>query len=185
MVAPIKSRATTRAKSTGLTNRIDFECAVDRVSYIQVELRTLKAERDAAVQLAQQKHAEAIGELEDELKAKLALCEKFAAEHRADLLPGKAKSAETPVSQWGFRMGMPQLKTLSKWTWDKVLDAIRGAKLTNFIRTKEEVAKDAILALAQDNPAFAAEVMSKIGVRVVQDETFFVVAKVDGEKGGA
>lgn len=176
---------TTRAKSTGLATRFAFEETVDRVSFIQVELRQLKAERDARVQQAQLHHADLITELEDELKAKLALCEKFADEHRTDLLAGKAKSADTPVARWGFRTGMPQLKLLSKWTWEKVLVAIKAAGDASFIRTKEEVAKDVILSWAQENATQAAQTLPQIGVKVAQAETFYIEAKVDGEKGGA
>lgn len=188
----IKSAA--RAKSTGLANRLSFEEAVDRVSFVQVELRQLYAERDAAVQQAQLTHAATIAELEDELNAKLALCEKFAAEHRDELLPGKGKSNETPLSRWGFRTGMPQLKLLSKWSWAKVLEQLVGVGARDCIRVKEEVDKEALLKLGKDGTlTVAAEDPAKakthslavLGVRIVQDETFFIEAKVDGEKGGA
>jgi len=179
-----------RTNSTGLTNRLDFECTIDRISYIQVELRQLTAERDAAVQAAQQTHADLIAELSDELKAKAALCEKYADEHRTDLLPGKAKSAETPLSRYGFRTGMPQLKLLAKWTWEKVVEAIDSRGLDDdYIRIKREPAKDAMLAdLTAKGHLGQSTEAAQVGVRLVQDETFYIEPKVDGAepvKGGA
>lgn len=181
MVAPIQS---TRAKSTGLANRLSFEGAVDRIAEIQVSLRQLTAERDARIQAAQQHHAEEIAALEDELKGKLALCEKFAAQHRDTLLTGKAKSLETPLARWGFRTGMPKLKLLSKWTWDKVLAKLQEVGEEKFVRLKPEVDREMILATYADN-AVADTTLATYGVRVVQDESFFVEPKLDGEKGGA
>jgi phage host-nuclease inhibitor protein Gam len=108
----------TRIKATGLTNRLDFETTIDRIAYAQTELRTLEAERDHAVLVAQATHALQIEDLIAEIEAKAALCEKFAEAHRAELLPGTAKSNETPLSRYGFRKGNRTLKTLSKWTWE-------------------------------------------------------------------
>ena len=167
-----------RTNSTGLTNRLDFECTIDRISYIQVELRQLTAERDAAVQAAQQTHAEMIAELSDELKAKAALCEKFADEHRTDLLPGKAKSAETPLSRYGFRLGNPTLKTMAKKTWEQVLEMLDEGR-PDYVRLTPSVDKETILSdYAQD--LVTKEVLASFFIRVVQNEGFFIEPKVDG-----
>lgn len=172
----------TRIKSEGLANRLDFESTVDRISYVQTELRQLEAERDAAVQAAQALHAELIAELEQEQKAKLALCEKFAREHRAELLPGPAKSAETTLSRYGFRTGMPQLRTLRQWTWEKVLAAIqRRFGEGDYTRTKVELDKAAVLReLVEKGHLGTNTTPDLIGVRVAQEESFYIEPKVDG-----
>lgn len=182
------SAKSARAKSTGLDNRLEFELAVDRISYLQLEINDLANERDKAVQEAQQLHAKLIAELEDEKKAKLALCEKFAEAHRADLLTGSAKSAETPLSRWGFRTGMPQLKTLSKWTWEQVTAELEKHNFRKWLRVKKEPAKDLMLAAHQRRPERMAAVLKCVGVRVAQSECFYIEAKVDTAapvKGGA
>ena len=173
-----------RVKSTGLATKLDFEIAIDRVAYATTELRAAEAERDAAVQAAQATHAERISELQDEIKAKAALCEKFADEHRADLLPGKAKSNETPFARYGFRDGNPTLKLLNKkCSWDSVVAGLKLLGLKKFIRTFEEPDKDGIKTaqLTQDK-------MDMLGLRIAQSETFYIEPKVDGAepvKGGA
>jgi phage host-nuclease inhibitor protein Gam len=179
-----------RVKSTGLTNRLDFETTIDRIAYAQLELRQLQAERDAAVHAAQATHADLIAELETEIKAKAALCEKFADEHRADLLPGKAKSNETPLSRYGFRLGNRTVKTLSKWTWTKVLDALKEMGVKSCIRTVEEVDKEEILKggneltgdlTYRDGEGDTVLInLADLGVKIVQAESFFIEPKVDG-----
>jgi phage host-nuclease inhibitor protein Gam len=177
-------KKSTRIKSTGLDNRLDLEITVDRISYVQTELRQLEAERDAAVQDAQAMHAEVIAELQAEIKAKAALCEKFAEAHRTDLLPADKKSTETPLSRWGFRTGMPQLKLMSKWTWEKVVEAIDRRGLDEeYIRVKREPAKDAMLADLSAKGHLGEDTQpSQVGVRFFQEETFFIEPKVDGSE---
>ncbi len=172
---------TKRPKATGLTNRIDFEVTVDRCSFIDTELRRLYADRDALVQKAQNYSAAIIAELEKEQKTKLALCEKFASAHRAELLPDekKSKSAETPLSVFGFRTGTPALKLVAKMTWEKVVAMLQADRRPLWLRTKVEPAKDIMLGCANANIK-NVQVLAKYGVRVVQTESFFIEPKVDG-----
>jgi phage host-nuclease inhibitor protein Gam len=181
-----------RAKSTGIDNRLEFEIAVDRISYLQVEINDLAAERDRAVQTAQTVNAELIAELEAEKKAKLALCEKFAEEHRTDLLPAKVKSAETPLSRWGFRTGNRTVVLLNKkCSWDAAVSLFKAFKLPRFIRTVEEVDKEAVLRHANDEgklieiavaPATTVNVLADlatIGLKIKQTESFYIEPKVE------
>lgn len=172
---------TKRIKPTGLTNRIDFECTVDRCSYIETELRSIAAARAARVVIAQSYGVEEEAELKAEQKAKVTLCEKFALCHRVELLPDgkKAKSAETPLSRYGFRTGTPALKLVSKMTWEQVVVALQVSKRKLWLRTKIEAAKDVMLAAVAARPK-NSDVLLSLGVRVVQEETFFIEPKVDG-----
>lgn len=167
---------TKRIKATGLTNRIDFECTVDRCTFIQTELRQIAAARAAREVIAKSYCVEEEAALKAELKAKAVLCEKFAEEHRPELLPNekRSKSAETPLSRYGFRTGTPALKPLRKLSWEKIVENIQKLKLTQFLRSTFEVDKQALLTAQTDAP------LSEIGVRVSQEETFFIEPKVDG-----
>lgn len=70
----------------------------------------------------------------------------------------------------GYRVGQPALKTIRGVTWDKVL-AILRAHLPNYIRIKEEVDKEALLA---DRETLGDENLKTLGLRVEQAERFFV-----------
>lgn len=85
------------------------------------------------------------------------------------------KSLDLVNAVIGWRTGQPTLKTLSGWTWDRVLEKLKALNLTPYIRTKEEVNKQAILA---DRESFEPEGPRAIGVRIVQDESFFVDPKL-------
>lgn len=89
---------------------------------------------------------------------------------------GKTKSIEMLHGTMGCRIGMPTLKTLSGWTWDRVLEKLRTVPAyAVFIRTKQEVDKATILDLRED---LLDGDLRAMGVRVVQDETFFVEPKL-------
>lgn len=164
-----------RIKAESFANRISFEVAVDRCSFVEAELRRLYAERDQAVQEAQKTHADEISTLATELKAVAALCEKYAEDHRAELLPDekKSKSVQTPHSVYGFRTGMPVLKLFAKNTWEKVTDQLRAMGRHKLVRVSYETDKQALLT-AQTTVDLAA-----LGVRVVQSETFYIEPKTE------
>lgn len=168
-----------RIKAPVLLTRDEFEIIIDRIATCTTALRKQEADRDDDIQRVQAAYAREIGRLTDYIAADAALCEKYAEAHRDELLPGKAKSAETPLARYGFRTGMPQLKLKSKVTWEKVVEVLQDEKRILWLRTKVEAAKDAILAACQARPE-TAEIADRIGIRVVQDETFYIEPKVDG-----
>jgi phage host-nuclease inhibitor protein Gam len=87
---------------------------------------------------------------------------------------GDRKSIEMIHGTVGFRTGTPKLKLLSGWTWNKVLEFLVINKLTDFIRSKQDVDKELILS---NRDCLKEQTLRQIGVRVVQDETFFVEPK--------
>ncbi len=165
---------TKRIKAPSITTRIKFERLLDEIAASTVELRHCQAARNNAVQRAQTIFQSEIEAHEAAIKAKASLCEKYAKEHRDELLPGKVKSAETPLARYGFRTGMPTLKLLSKFTWEQVVQRLKHLGKRQFIRMVLEPDKQAILT------AQTTDDLSDFGVRVVQAETFFIEPKVDG-----
>ncbi len=87
---------------------------------------------------------------------------------------GKTKSIDLMHGTIGFRVGMPKLKLLSGWTWARVLDVLKAELMQIFVRTKEEVDKEGIIAQRNE---LSPETFKKMGVKVVQDEVFFVEPK--------
>ena len=78
---------------------------------------------------------------------------------------GKIKTADLPAGQVGWRMRPPRCTVRGEET---VLDALRRLGLSRFIRTKEEVNKEACL-----NEADVASAVP--GISISQGEDFFVV----------
>lgn len=84
--------------------------------------------------------------------------------NKPDLFTRK-KSLELTFGVVGYRAST-KLKTLSKWTWERVISALKTAGLTECIRVKEEADKDVLKGLAPDR-------LAAVGVRAVQEDTFF------------
>ena len=88
---------------------------------------------------------------------------------------GAARSIETVHGVVGWRTGQPALKTLPGWTFDRVLQTLKTMGVLGYIRVKEEVHKQNLLA---DREALGLEKLRELGLRVVQEETFFVEPKL-------
>ncbi|WP_438710834.1 host-nuclease inhibitor Gam family protein [Aquimarina muelleri] len=87
----------------------------------------------------------------------------------------KRKSLETAHGLIGFRTGTPKLKTLKGFTWAAVLKLLQSKKAVEFLRTKEEPAKDLLLAKREESTT--KTLMAEVGIEVVQDDTFFIDLK--------
>lgn len=88
---------------------------------------------------------------------------------------GKKKSMELLHATVGWQTGQPQLKPLKGWTFAKVLAEVRRLRWRRFLRVKVELDKERIIA----SRARLGTRAEKIGVRIVQEETFFVDPKVE------
>lgn len=89
---------------------------------------------------------------------------------------GKLKSLDLLHGVIGWRVGQPTLKTLSGWTWDRVLEKLKSAATyAGFVRVKEEVDKASILAQREN---LLPEDLRRMGVRISQEEAFFIEPKL-------
>ena len=87
------------------------------------------------------------------------------------------KSLETPQGSLGWRIGNATLKTLSGFTWDRVLERLQALpKFAGYIRQKLEVNKQAILV---DREQIPPEELRSVGVKIVQEELFFVEPNIE------
>lgn len=184
---------TKRIKAPALLNRAAFDLTVDTIARATTKLRKLEAARDDAIQKTQAAHAGAIAELEEQIALAAGLCEKYAEDHRDELLPGKAKSAETPLARYGFRLGNRTVALLNrKCSWEAAVKILKGLKFLDCVRTVEEVNKETILARtdATGQLITSAELphqqkpvqmpLATVGLKINQAETFYIEPKVDG-----
>lgn len=85
---------------------------------------------------------------------------------------------ESAHGVFGFRIGTPKLKNLKGFTWAAVTNLCKEY-LPSYIRTSEELDKQGLLA-DRDNEDVAG-MFPKIGVQVVQEESFFVEPKKESD----
>lgn len=90
----------------------------------------------------------------------------------------KKRSKETLFGKFGFRTGTPKLKLVKGFTWESVLNLLKKGQWGEYVRTKDEVNKEAILAAAEQlekqGGFFGKE---NTGIYVDQDEAFFIEVK--------
>lgn len=150
--------------------REDAETAFAEYATADARAQQMTAKMDVEITRIREKYAaelQTLGEKRDEAFEKLQV---FAENNRDEF--GKKKSLEFAHGVIGFRTGTPKLKTLRGFTWDAATKLIK-AFLPDYIRSKEEPAKDALLA----NREQLGGELAKVGLFVDQDEAFFVEPK--------
>jgi phage host-nuclease inhibitor protein Gam len=163
-----------------ITTRTEAEAVMNDLANTANNRRKLAARLDMQILAAQDAAAPGLAACDADLQAKSDALRVWAEAHPEEF-PKARKSIEFLSGTLGFRTGTPKVALVSRvWTWEKVLSAIiaRGFK---FIRIQEEVDREAILAFhaeAPDKPEVAVKVLAPIGVKIVQDESFYVEPKL-------
>ena len=167
--------AKTREKKTvysGVTSE-QMEQAFAEYAKADARQQKITADMDVAMTKIREKWQDELTRLAETKDNAFDILQAYALENRDELF-SKRKSLETTHGTLGFRTGTPTLKTRKGFTWASVLEMLKEF-LPNYVRTKEEPAKDKLLADREDEEV--AALFPKVGVVVVQDETFFVEPK--------
>ncbi len=176
--APRSTMAKKKTPAEPAINSIEaLNSTVDNVAKLEVELRRLQAERDKEMQALREKHDGRIEHVEKTIKRLVALAETYCLAHRGNVFTAASKSAASALARFGFRDGNPSLCLLNrKWKWESVIEALRAAKLFEFLRTVTvtDVNKDKLKTSQLSDVELAA-----VGLRIDQAERFFVEPKSD------
>jgi len=158
-----------------IRSRAEAEDVLGQIRQLTIERNQRMLERDRVIQGIQEQHAGPLETIETQLTQKTELLSGWADANPSEFA-GK-KSLEMTHGLIGWRIGKPTLKTLSGWTWDRVLEKLQSLPaFSRFIRRKDEVDKATILT---ERETIAQEDLRTIGVRVVQEEAFFVEPDVE------
>jgi phage host-nuclease inhibitor protein Gam len=156
--------------------RDEFDRVINDIVTMQIVKERLELRRDKKILDVRIEFDSDINDLAEKMQVNVIRAEKFAAEHREELLPAKKKTAESTFAFFGFRTGNRTLVLLNrKWTWKKVIDEIKalGGPWLKFVATKESIDKDAMKARLSEGELFS------VGTRIEQKEVFFVDPKRD------
>lgn len=162
-------KITTAAPKT----REEMEVLVGDIAALKIKERRLHAEMDLALKQVRDQFSERLANTTEALAGKLPRALAWAEAHPDDF--GQAKSIEMLHGIIGWRTNTPSLKTLAGWTWDRVLEKIRAGSWVPYLRVKEEVNKQALIA---DRDILGPDVLKTLGVKVVQEDEFFVEPKL-------
>ena len=141
------------------------------------KVNNLTSKMDIEMTRIREKYADELATQNERKAVAFDLMQAYAVENKEELF-SKKKSVESAHGVFGFRTGTPKLKNLKGFTWAAVTNLCKEL-LPGYIRTSEELAKDKLLA-DRELPE-VAEYFPKIGVQVVQDETFFVEPKKEND----
>jgi phage host-nuclease inhibitor protein Gam len=138
--------------------------------------RKLAARLDAALLKLQSEAAPGLALCDTALTAKSDALRAWAESHPEEFSKGR-KSIEFLSGTLGFRTGNPKLGLLSRaWNWDRVLEVLKSNPMyQTFVRTREEVDKEKLLATAAQEKCFDCGYM---GMKITQDESFYVEPKL-------
>lgn len=149
------------------TTRTEAEQLVNEVATGMNQRRQLLSEADDAKLAIDNAIAPNLVLIEQGINARTEMLRTWAEANPAEF--GKLKSIQFTSGTLGFRTGTPKLKTLKGWTWEKVLDACQRL-IPKFVREKPEIDKEGIIAERES----LGSILEGVGVKVVQDETFYV-----------
>jgi len=145
-----KTEATAMLKSIGEMQR----CVVHIQADMNDQLVAIKGEFGAKAK-----------PLNAEIQAKFLGLQAWAESNKSDLLTGKAKTARLDTGKIGWRMPPPSVRITGGIK--VALERLKRMNLNRFIRQKDEINKDAILA---DTDA----VKDIKGVNIIQKEEFWI-----------
>jgi phage host-nuclease inhibitor protein Gam len=164
---------------TTIITRSRAEELLGEIAMLTIEQREQKNALDREMTAARERFETPLTTLGKQIEEKTALLESWASANPSEFPKGR-KSIELLHGILGYRTGTPKLKTLPKWTWDRVLENLKslGKVVAGFVRTKDEVNKEAIIAAVSEGRLEATEAR-QLGVQVIQEETFFVEPKLE------
>ena len=167
--------AKTRAKKTVYTGVKQEEMETAFADYARADARIQKinATMDIEMTKIREKYQDELTKLGEVKEKSFDMLQAYALENHDELF-SKKKSLDTTHGTIGFRTGTPKLKTLKGFTWNAVTNLL-AEFLPGYVRTVTEPAKDKLLADRDDEHIQA--MLPKVGVTVVQDETFYVEPK--------
>ena len=161
---------------SGIT-REEAEKAFAEFAQADAKVRSIGAKMDLEMTKIREKYADQLADLEEVKEKNFDIVQTYAQENREELF-SKRKSVESTHGIFGFRTGTPKLKTLKGFTWGAVLKLCEEL-LPGYIRTTNEVAKDKLLADRDKEEVNG--LFDKVGIQVVQDETFYLEPKMEDE----
>lgn len=165
-MAASKQRVKTQAATFPVPqSRDDVDRAIARIGALQRERTRVHADKDEKMAAINQVHKAQLEPLEEEIRLQQQGIQTWCESHRAELTQNdKVKYHDFPAGavKWRMRPAKVVLKSI-----EMVLDALKQRGLNRFVRTKEEVNKEAILA---DPDAL----LGVPGIKIEQGEDFIV-----------
>lgn len=164
----------TRIKKNLITapDRTELPSLMQTIALSSARKKRIESELETSIARLRAKYQSEIDNLNIDIKEATDKLEAWASNNPSEF--EKRRSLDLTHGMIGYRMGNWKVD-YDRGIAKKAVDILKGLGLTQFVRTKDEVDKDAIIASKTDD-----EIMKKlkpVGIHVTQDETFFVAPK--------
>lgn len=160
-----------KLQSNPLT-RAEVESHVADIATFANAKRAITATIDASILEIRKKAEAELTALDTDIKNKSALVQSWAEANPEAF--GKLKSIKFAFGTIGFRTGTPKLKTLSGFTFVRVLQRLLEVTWGSaFVRVVEEIDREALIAAVRQGSLTDSQ-LREAGCRVAQDESFFI-----------
>lgn len=136
-------------------------------------IRKMEADMDQEIADVRKKYEKSLTDLKESQEKRMEEVHLWAQNNREDF--DAKKSLDLVHAVIGFRTGNPAVKAQKGFTLVSCLNLLKKNKHTEFIRTKEELDKEAILAKRTDEATL--KIISEAGLEISQTETFFIDTK--------
>ena len=166
------AKRTSKPMHIGIS-REEYEKSMAEYAAAEAKSQTLTAKMEAELNKVRAKYAVDLEDLEEVKETHFKVVEQYAIEHREDLFKDK-KKVEGMYGTIGFRTGSPKLKLIEGFTWPYVTERCREF-LPEYVKTSYDLAKSKLLA--DRAKTGMDELFEKVGVQVVQEESFYLDPK--------
>ena len=152
------------------STREEAEEVVREITEYKLRERQLKVEMDTEITAIKENYEARLATVSDRLTPLVQEIQAWAESHPAEFCD--KKSLELLHGVIGWRITPPALKTLRGFTWAAVVDRLKVLGRGEFLRVKEEVNKDSLLAVRE------SENLKTFGCQAVQEDEFYVEPKL-------
>jgi phage host-nuclease inhibitor protein Gam len=174
-----KSKSPTRLKlpthqAPIIRSRADLEVLTREVAELTLARNKQQIELDQAITKLREGYELIFTDLDQQLALKTESARAWAEANPAEFRG--LKSLDLTHAVIGFRTGQPQLKPLRGQTWASILDLVKIRLGAKWLRIKEEVNREKIIA---DRKMITNDGLTALGLKIVQDESFYIEPKLD------
>jgi len=164
-----------KIKLPQISTREEAETTVGKIAMAIINKTNITSRMDKEIAAVRERYEGNLTAIDADVEASTEAL-RIWAEGNPDQFPKGRKSLDFVQGTIGFRTGTPALALLNrKWTWEKVVTALQE-RLPAFLRDKPEVDKASLLN-QRDEPIIK-ENLPLVGLKVTQDEGFFVEPKL-------
>lgn len=154
-------------------NREEMASTLHEYAKTDAAIRKMEAEMDQKIADVRKKYEQSLTEMKESQEDRMKQVHMWAENNRDDF--DDKKSLDLVHAVIGFRTGNPAVKAQKGFTLVSCLNLLKKNNHTQFIRTKEELDKEAILAKRTDAETLA--IIGEAGLEISQTETFFIDTK--------